>query len=192
MQLLLNSIAETIDRLSEWFGRVVSWVVILLVLVIVYDVVMRYLFQIGSVALQELEWHLFALIFLLGASYTLKEDGHVRVDIFYQSEWMTDRRRAWIDLSGSLFFLLPFSLIIIVSSWSFVERSFLIAEGSPDPGGLPYRFMLKAAIPLAFTLLIIQGVAVVIRSISIIRGATDINDKSAATVAIDNNKNKDT
>jgi TRAP-type mannitol/chloroaromatic compound transport system permease small subunit len=129
---------------------------------------MRFVFHIGSVALQELEWHLFAVLFLLGASYTLKHDGHVRVDIFYQSKYLSDRHRAWIDLLGTLIFLLPFCVLIIVASWEFVATSFSIGEGSPDPGGLPYRFLLKAAMPLGFALLIIQGVAIMLRSIDIL------------------------
>lgn len=139
-----------------------------MVLVIVYDIAMRYFFQIGSVALQELEWHLFAVLFLLGAAYTLKHDGHVRVDVIYQGRRMNDRRRAWVNLLGTVFFLFPFCLLIIVSSWPFVERAYLIAEGSPDPGGLPYRFLLKAVIPLGFTLLILQGVATILQSIELL------------------------
>jgi len=132
-------------------------------LVIGFDVVMRYLFHRGSVALQELEWHLFALVFLLSAAYTLKHDGHVRVDIVYQSRWMNARRRAWVDLFGGLFLLLPFCLLIIVGSWPFVAGAFVVGEGSPDPGGLPYRFLLKAAIPLGFFLLLLQGIAHLLR-----------------------------
>jgi TRAP-type mannitol/chloroaromatic compound transport system permease small subunit len=139
-----------------------------MVLIIGYDVFMRYTFQIGSVALQELEWHLFAVVFLLGASYTLKHDAHVRVDIFYQSKHMSEVKRAWVDLLGTLLFLFPFCILIIVSSWDFVANSFAIAEGSPDPGGLPYRFILKAAIPLGFVLLLIQGAAIVLKSIDTI------------------------
>ncbi|NOZ55065.1 MAG: TRAP transporter small permease subunit [Gammaproteobacteria bacterium] len=192
MPFLFNSIAEMIDRINEWCGRIVSWLVFLLVLIIVFDVAMRYLFQTGSVALQELEWHLFAILFLLGASYTLKHDGHVRVDVFYQCHWMNDRKRAWVDLLGSLFFLIPFSLLIIVYSWPFVTRAFLIAEGSPDPGGLPYRFLLKGVIPLAFILIILQGLAVIVRSIRTIRGVVVVEHNLADNRgrAFDSNKNK--
>ncbi|MBL1276275.1 MAG: TRAP transporter small permease subunit [Ectothiorhodospiraceae bacterium] len=136
-----------------------------MVLVIGYDVTMRYLFQSGSVGLQELEWHLFALIFLLGAAYTFKHDGHVRVDIFYRSERMDERGRAWVDLLGGLFFLVPFCLLIIISSIPFVDYAFSVGEGSPDPGGLPYRFLLKAAIPLGFSLVLLQGIAHMLRSL---------------------------
>jgi TRAP-type mannitol/chloroaromatic compound transport system permease small subunit len=135
-----------------------------MVLVIGFDVAMRYLFQSGSVGLQELEWHLFALVFLLGAAYTFKHDEHVRLDIFYNSHWMDARRRAWVDLLGGLFILIPFCVLIISTSIPFVSHSFHMGEGSPDPGGLPYRFVLKAAIPLGFALLLLQGIAHMLRS----------------------------
>ncbi len=163
-------LANLVEQVSEWTGRATSWLVLGMVLLIAYDVAMRYLFHAGSVALQELEWHLFGLIFLLGAAYTLKHDDHVRVDVLYQSRWMNDRRRAWVNLVGSLVFLLPFCVLIIVSSWPFVQISFVHAEGSPDPGGLPYRWMLKAAIPVGFGLLLLQGIATAIHALLRILG----------------------
>ncbi len=165
---VLNLLISRIEAISEWSGRATAWLVLGMVLIIGFDVAMRYLFQAGSVGLQELEWHLFALVFLLGAGYTFKHDGHVRVDIFYHSRHMDSHRRAWVDLLGGLFLLLPFCLLIIISSLPFVSSAFTIGEGSPDPGGLPYRFLLKAAIPLGFSLLLLQGVAHMLRSIQIL------------------------
>lgn len=167
----LNRICRTIDTMSEWTGRAIAWLVLLMVLIIVYDISMRYFFQIGSVALQELEWHLFAMLFLIGAAYTLKHDGHVRVDILYQSHWMGARGRAIVDIFGTVFLLFPFCILIIVSSGAFVGNSFSIAEGSPDPGGLPYRFVLKAMIPAAFILLILQGISQLVQAILQLTGA---------------------
>lgn len=164
----IGKVAQFIDCFSEWSGRAIAWLVLGLVLLISYDVAMRYLFQLGSTALQELEWHIFALIFLLGAAYTLKHDGHVRVDVFYHAKWMTPKARAWINLLGTLFFLIPFCVLIIYSSWPFVMNSYDIGEGSPDPGGLPYRFLLKAAIPLGFALVALQGISMMIRSLQTI------------------------
>lgn len=160
----LARVADAIDCVSEWSGRIVAWLTLLLVLLVSYDVSMRYLFQEGSVALQELEWHLFALIFLLGAAYTLKHDEHVRVDLFYRARWMNERKRAWVDLLGTLLFLLPFCILIIYSSWPFVENAFNLGEHSPDPGGLSHRYLIKAMIPLCFVLLSIQGLSIIIRS----------------------------
>ena len=165
---LLDKTAGIIDSISEWTGRAIAWLVLLMVLIIVYDVSMRYFLHIGSVALQELEWHLFSLVFLFGAAYTLKHDRHVRVDIFYQSRWMNNRRRAYIDLFGTLFLLIPFCVLIMVSSTAFVGNAFTIGEGSPDAGGLPYRFLLKAAIPAGFALLVLQGIAQMIRAILVL------------------------
>lgn len=164
----LEKLATGIDRLNEWIGRFTAWLVVALVLLVCYDVTMRYLFQAGSVALQELEWHLFALIFLLGAAYTLKHDEHVRVDVLYQAKWMTPRRRAMVNLIGCLLLLLPFCVLMIVSAVPFVEQSYSWGEASPDPGGLPYRWLLKAMIPLGFVLLVFQGLALCIRSLQTI------------------------
>ncbi len=166
----LGRLANGIECFGEWSGRCVSWLTLALVLLVSYDVTMRYLFQDGSVALQELEWHLFALIFLLGAAYTLKHDEHVRVDLIYHARWMSERRRAWVDLFGTLFFLLPFCILIIVSAWPFVANSYELNEHSPDPGGLPYRYLIKMMIPLCFVLLAVQGIAIIIRSVQKISG----------------------
>ncbi|MCV6639589.1 TRAP transporter small permease subunit [Candidatus Albibeggiatoa sp. nov. NOAA] len=166
MKLLITSI----NTLNEWVGRVTAWLVLLMVLVIVYDVMMRRFFSIGSVQLQELQWHLFALTFLLGAAYTFKYDEHVRVDIFYQSRWVSDVGRAWINLLGNVFLLIPFCILIIYTSYPFVSASFFQMETSPDPGGLPYRFLLKSAIPLCFILLLLQSISNIATSILVITG----------------------
>jgi len=155
----IQNIIDFINTISEWTGRIIAWLILLMVLIIVYQAGMVALFSIGSVALQELQWHLFALIFLLGAAYTLKHDDHVRVDIVYQSRWMNEQRRAWLNLLGGLLFLIPFCLLVIITSWPFLYQAFLYGEGSPDPGGLPYRFLLKSAIPIGFILLMLQGIA---------------------------------
>lgn len=170
---LLNGTAGAIEALSEWSGRLIAWLVLAMTLIIVYDVGMRYLFQSGSIRLQELQWHLFALIFLLGAAYTLKHDGHVRVDLFYRSRFLSERARAAIDLLGTALLLIPFCALIISGSVPFVENAYRFGEGSPDPGGLPHRFLLKAAIPLGFALLLLQGVALMIRSAQTLFGWPD-------------------
>lgn len=162
---IIKNIIDFIDFISERSGYLIAWLVLSIVVIVVYDVSRRGLFHLGSVALQELQWHLFALIFLFGAAYTLKQDDHVRVDIFYQSRWMNARRRAWVNLLGGLLFLIPFCLVVINSSWQFVYDAFIHQEGSPDPGGLPYRFLLKAAIPIGFSLLMLQGIAETLRNL---------------------------
>jgi TRAP-type mannitol/chloroaromatic compound transport system permease small subunit len=169
----MNGAIRCLERLIEWSGRACAWLVLALVCLVVYDVAMRYLFQAGSVALQELEWHLFGIVFLLGAGYTLKHDNHVRVDLLYHSRFMSDRSRNCVNLIGTLLFLIPFCVLIIVSSWDFVADAYRYREQSPDPGGLPYRWLLKACIPAGFFLLIVQGAALALRSIQQIRNRTD-------------------
>ncbi|VAW84325.1 TRAP dicarboxylate transporter, DctQ subunit, unknown substrate 6 [hydrothermal vent metagenome] len=164
MNFLANMVSF-IDRISEWSGRAIAWLVLALVLLVCYDVAMRYLWQSGSIALQELEWHLFALIFLLGAAYTLKHDEHVRVDLLYGSRRFSEKHRAMVNLSGSVLLLIPFCILIIYASWPFVATSYAINEVSSDPGGLSHRFLIKAAIPLGFTLLLIQGISEIGRNI---------------------------
>ena len=128
---------------------------------------MRYLFRSGSIGLQELEWHLFSIIFLIGAAYTLKHDEHVRLDILYQSKFLNDRSRAWIDVFGALFLLLPFCLLIIISAWPFVSQAYIHHEASPDPGGLPARWLIKTMIPAGFCMLLLQAIAEIIKKLSI-------------------------
>ena len=159
----LLAIAKGIDALNEWIGRGVAWVTLGLVLVIFVDVVMRYMFRTSFVFTQELEWHLFAFIFLIGAGYTLLHDGHVRVDILYQR--LGFRGKAWINLIGVLLFLFPGCVLIIVTSFKFVYTSWSIMEGSPDPGGIPFRFIVKGTIPAGFCLLLLQGFSLGIHSL---------------------------
>lgn len=161
----LVSLQQKIEVASEYTGKMIAWLVLGMVLLVSYDVAMRYLFRSGSVAFQELEWHIFAIIFLLGAAYTFKHDDHVRLDVFYKSRFMNDVRRAWINLIGGITLLVPFCLLIIISSWPFVAQSYTYMEGSPDPGGLPWRWLLKACIPLGFGLLLLQGIADIIKNL---------------------------
>lgn len=163
---MLNSSLNIVERISEKIGAITSWLAIILVIVVCYDVVARYLFNTSSVAIQELEWHIFAVLFLLGATYTLKHDKHVRVDIFYSR--MSIKNKAWINLLGVLFFLIPFCSIVFVTSLGFVANSFNVLESSPDPGGLPARYMLKAVLPLSFLFLLAQGIAIAIKSLLIL------------------------
>jgi TRAP-type mannitol/chloroaromatic compound transport system permease small subunit len=151
-----------------WVGRFVAWVTFLVVVVVFVDVVMRYAFNTSFVFTQEMEWHLFAFIFLVGAGYTLLKDGHVRVDIIYQR--LSPKARAWINFLGVLFFLLPGCYMIIATSLVFVQNSFAIMEGSPDPGGIPFRFIIKSFIPVGFLLVLLQGISLGIKSLFTILG----------------------
>ena len=165
---VLKTFIHWIDGLNEWIGRGVAWVTLALVLVIFVDVVMRYLFNTSYVFTQELEWHLFGFIFLIGAGFTLLHDGHVRVDIIYQR--LGFKGQAWINLMGVIVFLIPGCLMIIITSFKFVLTSFLILEGSPDPGGIPFRFIVKGFIPAGFSLLLLQGLSLGVHSLLQILG----------------------
>ena len=165
---VLKTLSSLIDKINEWVGRGVAWVTLVLVVVIFIDVVMRYLFNTSYVFTQELEWHLFAFIFLIGAGYTLLQDGHVRVDIIYQRLGL--KGQAWINLLGVIFFLIPGCLMVISTSWKFALNSFMIMEGSPDPGGIPFRFIVKGFIPAGFFLLLIQGISLGMHSLMRILG----------------------
>ena len=156
---MFEFVSQKINQLNELIGRGVAWLVVVMVVLTFYDVLMRYLFQSGSIALQELEWHLFSVILLIGAAYTLKHRNHVRVDLIYASNRLSDQHRAIIDLFGHIFLLIPFCALIIWSSIPFIETAYLANEHSPDPGGLPHRWLLKFMIPLGFTLLALQALA---------------------------------
>lgn len=158
----LLTIAAFIDKLNERIGIFSGWLTTALVLIVCYDVFTRYVLNSSSVAVQELEWHLFSVIFLFGAAYTLKYDRHVRVDVFYVN--FSAKRKAWINFLGSLIFLIPFTILVIKTSQLFVLNSFTISEVSPDAGGLPARYILKACIPLGFFFLLLQGVSMAIHS----------------------------
>lgn len=164
------------DRFIEWVGNKVSWLTALLVLIICYDVVMRYLFNSSSVAIYELEWHIFALIFLLGAAFALKHDRHVRVDVFYSR--FPKKAKAWVNLAGTILLLGPFCWILIIEGSDYVANSFRLLESSPDPGGLPARYVIKAAIPVGFSLVFIQAINWVFKNILVLVGAEQNTTKS--------------
>lgn len=159
---IVACLVRAIDGLNEKIGQGISWLTTLLVLTVCYDVFTRYFLRSSSVAVQEMEWHIFAVIFLIGAAYTLKHDSHVRVDVFYSH--LPPRGKAAIDLFGSLVFLIPFSLLLIWTSQKFIQMSWTFQETSPDPGGLPYRYLLKAMIPAGFALVVLQGIVMALRS----------------------------
>lgn len=172
---LVEMLCRFIDRLNFLVGQFVSWVTLLVVLVVFTDVVMRYVFKTSYVFTQEMEWHLFAFIFLMGAGYTLLKDGHVRVDIFYQR--MSPRGRAWINLLGVLLLLIPGCYLVITTSYKFALTSWSIQEGSPDPGGIPYRFVIKSMIPIGFSLILLQGISLGLKSFLTILGKVDDDER---------------
>jgi len=156
-----------IDALNERIGRGVGWLVLLVALVSAGNAMSRYAFGLGSNAWLELQWYLFAAIFLLAAGYTLRHNGHVRIDVLYGRG--SARARAWVDLLGGLLFLLPMAGMIAWLSWESFAQAYTLNEASPDAGGL-LRWPVRALIPLGFGLLALQGVAEVIRRAAFLAG----------------------
>lgn len=165
---LVSLIHRRIDQLSELSGRMLAWLSLLMMVLLFTVVVLRYVFEIGSIGLQELVTYLHGTIFMLGAAYTLKHDGHVRVDIFYRN--FSARGKAWINSLGGIIFLLPLCVYIFVISWDYVLQSWQIREVSTEPGGIPAVFLLKTLIPLMALNLGLQAIAEILRSALILIG----------------------
>jgi len=166
----LERFADALESACQRVGRVAAWLTLLLVLTTFAVVVLRYFFSVGWIWLQEASVYLHALVFLLGAAYTLGKDEHVRVDIFYRR--LSERRRHMVDALGTLFLLLPSVVFIFWMSWGYVLRSWIGKEASRQTGGLPYPFppLLKTAILVASLLLLLQGLAWIARYL---RGARE-------------------
>jgi len=151
-----------LDSISKYAGTIAAFLVLLLSLLVAYDAVMRYLLSAGSIALQEVEWHLFDVIFLLGLTYALKHDKHVRVDIFF--ERYSKESRGIVQILSMLFLVIPFSLVFLSDSIDMLMQSYLQHEISSDPGGLTHRYMIKGVLVLSFILLIIQALSEVLKA----------------------------
>ena len=165
-----NRVLDALDRISIASGRITSWLTLVMVIVTVVVVVMRYVFDAGAVWLQESVVWMHAVVFMVGAAYTLQQDEHVRVDIFYRD--MSALHRAWVDLFGTLLFLLPLCAFLGYKSWDFVAVSWQLGESSREPGGMPYPFvpLLKSVLLLMPVLLGVQGAAMLARALQVIRG----------------------
>jgi len=166
MQNLMR-VAGWIDALNEWIGKSAAWLGLAAVLVCTGNAVARYALNIGSNAWLELQWYLNAAVFLLIAGYALKRNEHVRIDVIIGR--LSERTQAWIDLLGGLFMLLPVTVIIAWYSWPSLVNSWHINEHSSDPGGL-IRWPVRILIPLAFTLLALQGVSEIIKRVAFLKG----------------------
>jgi TRAP-type mannitol/chloroaromatic compound transport system permease small subunit len=164
-----NRLLDALDRISVVSGRLTSWLTVVMVIVTFVIVVMRYVFDAGAVWLQESVVWMHAVVFMIGAAYTLQQDEHVRVDIFYRA--MSERRRAWVDLLGTLLFLLPLCAFLGYKAWDFVAVSWQLGESSREPGGMPYPFvpLLKSVLLIMPLLLALQGVSILVRALRALR-----------------------
>jgi TRAP-type mannitol/chloroaromatic compound transport system permease small subunit len=163
----MTALADLIDRLTAVIGRAAAWCVAFVVVVQFAVVLMRYAFGLGSIWLGESIVYAHAAVFMLAAAWTLRENGHVRVDVFYADA--PPRRKALIDLLGALFLLLPFALALLWLSLPYVARSWAILERSRETSGIPAVFLLKTLIPLFALLMALQGVAQAIRAAAVLR-----------------------
>lgn len=154
-------LTRRLDRIILRVGEISAYIWLLLVGVIIVNVVLRYVFGRGYIVFEEIQWHLFAIGFLLGLSYTMVRDGHVRVDIL--SEHWSLRRRAWIDLAGYVLLLLPIIFLVIRYAVPFVERAWTLNEVSAAPGGLPFRWVIKSFMIWGFLLLAVSTISRIVR-----------------------------
>jgi len=167
MMRLLLACSRRIDALNERVGRAAAWLVLACVLISAANAVARYGFNFSSNAFLEIQWYLYSIVFLGAAGYTLKHNAHVRIDVV--SSRLSERTRAWIDLFGGLFMLLPATAILLWFGWDAFLESYRISETSPDAGGL-LRWPIKFVVPAAFLLLMLQGVSESIKRIAFLRG----------------------
>ena len=167
----LVAIAKRLDALNRAIARGVAWLLVAMILIGAFNAIARSQFPaLASNAMLELQWYLFSLVFLLGAPYALRRGDHVRVDVLYGG--LPARGRHWIDLIGGLLFLIPFCGFAIWASMPFVLDSWAEGEMSNDPGGLP-RYPIKTAVPIAFSLVLLQGISEIIKRAALLRGASD-------------------
>lgn len=161
---------DLLDRISRLTGTVTAWLTLVMVIVTTVIVVLRYVFDAGFIWLQESVIWMHAAVFMLGASYTLLHEEHVRVDIFYRS--MSEIRRAWTDLIGVVLFLLPMCTFLAYASWDFAAVSWSIREASREPGGMPYPLIpiLKSIVILMPVAVGLQGISMLLQSLARIRG----------------------
>lgn len=162
-------VAAWCERLSDGVGRLAALLLLLLLVNVFYDVVMRYVFNDVSIGMQELEWHLYSAVFLLGIAYALTHDAHVRVDLVY--ERLPPRRRALVDLVGTVLLVWPFCALVAYYGVGFAAEAWELGERSGDPGGLPYRWVVKSLVPLAFGLVLVASLGFLLRALAVLRGA---------------------
>lgn len=176
---MLAVLEKICNGISQGSGIAAIFAMILLLFNVFYDVIMRYAFNDVSIGMQELEWHLFSAVFLLGTPYALMKDGHVRVDILFE-RW-NEKTKAIVNFLGALAFIFPFIILVTFYGYDFSKEAFELNEGSGDPGGLPHRWIIKGLIPLSFALMGIAGLGMAIKALRVLLGQThyDTNNKAA-------------
>ena len=172
---ILRRLTGWVDDFNDKIGVFIRWLVLIMVLFGAGGALVRYFsrglgISMNLTPLIEAQWYAFSVIFLLGAAYGVNQDAHVRVDVMYAR--MTAKKRAWIDLGGTVIFLIPFCVMMLYVSFPAVRNSFSVREMSPDPGGLP-RYPIKALILVSFALLVLQAVSQMVKQVDVIRGVAE-------------------
>ncbi|WP_020407947.1 TRAP transporter small permease subunit [Hahella ganghwensis] len=157
---------EFLGGVSNFCGHLATFAMLLMLVNVAFDVMMRYVFNDVSIGMQELEWHLYSVTFLLGVPFAMRRDGHVRVDIIYETR--SDRTKAFINLIGVVLFVIPFCALIAYYGYGFTVEAYELGEGSGDPGGLPYRWIVKSVIPLSAVLTGISGLAMFTQALRVL------------------------
>lgn len=171
-------IADKLDRFQDRFGKWLYWLALAMVVVGGFNTIVRYLDKFTGMGISsnmylELQWYLFSILFLLGAAYTLRHDDHVRVDILYSR--LSAKGKAWVNVLGTLLLLVPFCVLMLWVSWPAVANSWAVMEVSPDPGGLP-RYPIKTVVPIAFVLILVQGISMLLRNLAVLLGSSPVID----------------
>ncbi|MFL0806834.1 MAG: TRAP transporter small permease subunit [Oceanobacter sp.] len=175
---MLIQAERALNRFSDILGFVSAILFILMLFNVFIDVVMRYAFNDVSIAMQEMEWHLFAAMFMLGVPYTLRAEGHVRVDLIF--ERVSEKAQAWIDIFGCLVLLFPFCLLVGYYGIDFAKEAYELGETSGDPGGLSHRWIIKSVISFAFFSTAIAGLGLLVTRINELRGIKHEHNKQVA------------
>jgi TRAP-type mannitol/chloroaromatic compound transport system permease small subunit len=155
------------NRFQKYLGNITAVLMLLMMFNVFIDVVLRYFFNTGSIAMQEMEWHIFSIMFLLGIAYALNDESHVRVDFIYDN--LNSRKKAFINIFGTIFMLIPFAILIVYGSYEFVYDAYEYGEISEDPGGLTHRWIIKFMIPFSFIILIISSIGYIQKNIKAIK-----------------------
>lgn len=180
---LLFKLTNVLAKIVILCGKAAAWALIPLMMIIVLDVILRRFFVIGSVRLQEAEWHLHAILFMLCLGYAYVANAHVRIELMRGN--LSGWGQALIELIGGAFLLLPLCWMLIANGMDLVERSYAIGEGSPHPSGLPHRWAIKSVIPLGFSLLAISGLAMLLRSLAFLFGSRQLRHEIVAQAAFE-------
>lgn len=170
----LLAVSHAIDQLNEKIGYICNLLVLLACLVSAVNAMIRYAFSYSSNGWLELQWYMFAVLVMFGAAYTFRRNEHVRVELLYL--YLSERGQLWLDLIGTLFFLIPTCLLLAYLSWPFFMQSYSVGEFSPNAGGL-LRWPIKFVIPAGFVMLALQGVSEVIKRAAALRGEATIDAK---------------